>query len=32
MRNNLGDCYVKFGDEQRIPGVLQYLKDHVKEE
>lgn len=32
MRNNSGNCYVKFRDKNHVPGVLQYLKNHVKEE
>ena len=30
--DNSGNCYVKFRDENHVPGVLQYLKNHVKEE
>ena len=32
MRNMTGNYYVTFRDENHVPGVLQYLKNHVKEE
>lgn len=31
-RNNWESCYVKSEDEKNILDILQYMKDHVKDE